>query len=58
MDQCSPWDACLFLLLSFIDVAGGSFDDPEALRVSYRPFDGPPGQRGLAFFVGEEGPHC
>lgn len=25
MDQCSPWDAFLFLLLSFIDLAGGSW---------------------------------
>lgn len=55
MDQCSPWDAFLFLLFSFIDVVGGFFGNPEALSVSYRPFDGPSRQRGLAFFVGEGG---
>lgn len=40
MDQGSPWDALLFLLLSFIDLAGGFLANLEAL-VSCRPFDGP-----------------
>lgn len=40
--------------LSFIDVAGG-FGDPEALRVSYRPFDGPPGSEARLSLLEKRG---